>query len=89
MQSHVSVNAHSQPIVKYLITYADKLRLQIDRLPNGCTIIDAGINVPGSLEAGRLIGEICMGGLGRVTLTHRTPFKRWPTHGQRPHAPTR
>ncbi|MEW6037847.1 MAG: methenyltetrahydromethanopterin cyclohydrolase [Pseudomonadota bacterium] len=78
MQNRVSVNAHSQPIVKYLITYADKLRLQIDRLPNGCTVIDAGIQVPGSLEAGRLIGEICMGGLGCVTLTHTDAFTKWP-----------
>jgi methenyltetrahydromethanopterin cyclohydrolase len=78
MQHRVSVNAHSQPIVKYLIAYADKLRLHVDRLANGCTVVDAGIQAPGGLEAGRLIGEICMGGLGTVTFTHTNAFPRWP-----------
>ena len=78
MQNRVSVNANSQPIVKHLIANADKLRLRVDRLSNGCTIIDAGIHVPGSLEAGRLIGKICMGGLGQVTITHHQTFARWP-----------
>jgi methenyltetrahydromethanopterin cyclohydrolase len=41
------------------------------------TLVDAGIATPGGLEAGRLIGEICMGGLGRVTLTADAPFARW------------
>ncbi|HUL13201.1 MAG TPA: methenyltetrahydromethanopterin cyclohydrolase [Methylococcaceae bacterium] len=74
----VSVNAHSQPIVKYLIVNADKLRLRVDQLANGCTVIDAGIAAVGGLEAGRLIGEICMGGLGTVTLTHNNTFSHWP-----------
>jgi methenyltetrahydromethanopterin cyclohydrolase len=72
------VNAHSQPIVKYLIVNADKLRLRVDQLANGCTVIDAGIAAVGGLEAGRLIGEICMGGLGTVTLTHNNTFSHWP-----------
>jgi methenyltetrahydromethanopterin cyclohydrolase len=79
MQSHVSVNAHALPIVKYMIAHADRLRLKIDRLPNHCTIIDAGIQAVGGLEAGRLIAEVCMGGLGNVTLTQNSPFRRWPT----------
>lgn len=78
MQHPVSVNAHSQPIVKYMIVNADKLRIKIDQLANGCTIIDAGIDAVGGLEAGRLIGEICMGGLGNVKLTHGNVFSRWP-----------
>ncbi|MVF23427.1 methenyltetrahydromethanopterin cyclohydrolase [Methylocaldum sp. BRCS4] len=78
MQHTVSVNAHALPIVKYMIANADKLRLKIDKLGNGCTIIDAGIEAVGGLEAGRLIAEICMGGLGTVTLTHSSTFSRWP-----------
>lgn len=79
MQSHVSVNAYALPIVKYMIAHADRLRLKIDRLANNCTVIDAGIQAVGGLEAGRLIAEVCMGGLGKVTLTQDSPFKRWPT----------
>jgi methenyltetrahydromethanopterin cyclohydrolase len=74
----VSVNAHALPIVKHMIANAGKLRLKVDRLANGCTIIDAGIDAVGGLEAGRLIAEVCMGGLGTVTLTHNPAFERWP-----------
>ena len=38
------------------------------RSEGGATLVDAGIAVPGGLEAGRRIAEICMGGLGTVTL---------------------
>lgn len=42
------------------------------------TLVDAGIDAPGSIEAGLLIGEICLGGLGRVRL--RTGLQAgWPT----------
>lgn len=78
MQHTVSVNAHALPIVKYMIANADRLRLKVDKLGNGCTVIDAGIDAVGGLEAGRLIAEICMGGLGTVTLTHSATFGRWP-----------
>jgi methenyltetrahydromethanopterin cyclohydrolase len=78
MQSHVSVNSYALPIVKHMIANADQLRLKIDRLDNGCTVIDAGIQAVGGLEAGRLITEVCMGGLGKVTLTHNPAFPNWP-----------
>ncbi|NNL99355.1 MAG: methenyltetrahydromethanopterin cyclohydrolase, partial [Gammaproteobacteria bacterium] len=54
------------------------LRLALDALPNGTALIDAGINARGGLEAGRLIAEICMGGLGTVTLQPMSRFARWP-----------
>jgi methenyltetrahydromethanopterin cyclohydrolase len=38
--------------------------------------VDAGINCPGGLEAGRRITEICMGGLG--TATFNTRDAHWP-----------
>lgn len=78
MYTNVSVNAHALPIAKTLIADADRLRLKVTRLGNGCTIIDAGIEAVGGLEAGRLIAEICMGGLGTVTLSHNPNFDRWP-----------
>lgn len=77
-QQTPSVNRFSQPLVKSLIDHADKYRVSIDRLDNGCTIIDAGINAHGGIEAGRLIAEICLGGLGTVTLTHSQYTPRWP-----------
>ena len=61
-----------------LLDNADKLRLEIQTLDNGCVIIDAGIDAPGGLEAGRIITEICLGGMGSVSLTHNPQFENWP-----------
>jgi len=73
-----SVNAACQPLVEYLVTNAQALQVDISTLSNGTRIIDAGINCNGGLEAGRLIGEICMGGLGTVTLGSSSGFDNWP-----------
>ena len=73
-----SVNAACQPLVEYLVTNAQALQVDISTLSNGARIIDAGINCNGGLEAGRLIGEICMGGLGTVTLGSSSGFDNWP-----------
>ncbi len=78
MHHKASVNQYSLPIVKHLISNADKLRLNVQTLANGATLIDAGIEARGGLEAGRLITEICMGGLGTVSLNHGSAFARWP-----------
>src|SRR5262245_11043658 len=49
---------------------ADPLRhgVVVSRLTNGAHLIDAGVRAAGSLEAGRLYAECCLGGLGRVGL---------------------
>jgi methenyltetrahydromethanopterin cyclohydrolase len=72
-----SVNALAAPLVRALKADAQSLRLAIQRLPNGCTVIDAGIAARGGIEAGRRIAEICMGGLGEVAITAGSPFPRW------------
>jgi len=73
-----SVNAACQPLVERLVTDAQALQLKVSTLSNGTRIVDAGINCVGGLEAGRLIGEICMGGLGTVTLGTNSGFANWP-----------
>ncbi|NOT10234.1 MAG: methenyltetrahydromethanopterin cyclohydrolase [Methylococcaceae bacterium] len=78
MQFTASVNKLTQPLVQHLIDNADKLRVSVEKLNNGCTIIDAGIHVPGGLEAGRIIAEICLGGMGTVTLSHSLYATNWP-----------
>ncbi len=74
----ISVNALSQPLLQDLITQADSLRLAISQSSEGATIIDAGIHVDGGLEAGRRIAEICMAGLGQVTIQRQSQFPQWP-----------
>ncbi|NOQ16262.1 MAG: methenyltetrahydromethanopterin cyclohydrolase [Methyloprofundus sp.] len=78
MQYTASVNKLTAPLVQELIDNADKLRLDIQTMDNGCTIIDAGINVPGGLEAGRIITEICLGGMGTVSIESSTYTENWP-----------
>ena len=73
-----SVNALTNPLVAHLITNAKALRLGVTKSDNGATIVDAGIKHAGGLEAGRLIAEICMGGLGHVSLQTSTTFTHWP-----------
>jgi methenyltetrahydromethanopterin cyclohydrolase len=78
MEFKASVNKLAQPLVQNLIQNADKLRVTVNTLANGCVVIDAGITVPGGLEAGRIIAEICMGGLGTVSLSHSPYTSHWP-----------
>jgi methenyltetrahydromethanopterin cyclohydrolase len=78
MEHQASVNKLTQPLVQHLIANADKLRVAVEALENGCTLIDAGIKVPGGLEAGRIIAEICLGGMGTVTLSHSPYTTNWP-----------
>jgi len=73
-----SVNQLAEPLVRSLVNEAASLRLGVERLAGGCTVIDAGIHHPGGLEAGRRIAEICMGGLGNVSLHTANTFEYWP-----------
>jgi methenyltetrahydromethanopterin cyclohydrolase len=47
---------------------AAELGLGVHTLANGTRVLDAGITVTGGFGAGRLLAELCMGGLGRVDL---------------------
>lgn len=58
----LSVNELAVAIVDRLVSAADDLQISVSDLENGSRIIDAGIAVSGSAEAGRLIAEICLGG---------------------------
>ena len=71
-----SINRLTQPLLENLKRDADALRLQVITLSNGTTLIDAGIDARGGLEAGRRIAEICLGGLGHVAL--HTGAGKWP-----------
>jgi methenyltetrahydromethanopterin cyclohydrolase len=72
-----SVNRLSAPLVAGLVRDAEALRIGIIRDVSGATLIDAGIEVPGGVEAGRRIAEICLGGLGRVAVTSGTGDFPW------------
>ncbi|WP_033424929.1 methenyltetrahydromethanopterin cyclohydrolase [Methylotenera sp. 1P/1] len=76
--SKMSIHALTLPIVERMIAQADALQVIVSKHETGATLIDAGIQAKGGLEAGRLVAEICMGGLGQVTLQNNTTFANWP-----------
>lgn len=73
-----SVGTLAAPLVARLIADAAMLRIDVAQGAEGHTVIDAGIEAPGGLEAGLRIAEICMGGLGHAVLERGSAFARWP-----------
>ncbi len=73
-----SVNARAARIVEQIASNASALRVAVSTGEAGERRIDLGAGVPGGLEAGRLLGEVCMGGLGTVTITSASGLERWP-----------
>lgn len=76
-KSQLSVNQLSAPLLKKLLQQAATLQLGLSKHESGCTIVDAGIQHAGSAEAGRLITEICMGGLGEASLITDNRFSNY------------
>jgi methenyltetrahydromethanopterin cyclohydrolase len=61
--------SHStEQVCRQMIDGADRLRIGIEELSGGTRILDCGLNHVGGVEAGVLLSEMCLAGLGRVTL---------------------
>jgi methenyltetrahydromethanopterin cyclohydrolase len=74
----LSLNRRAAALVRGVIEDQAALRIRVEPTPDGATIVDAGIDCPGGIEAGLRIAEICMAGMGRVQLCDGGPFARWP-----------
>jgi methenyltetrahydromethanopterin cyclohydrolase len=70
--SIISVNKRAAAIVEQMVHDREALGLGMTLLDNGTAVLDAGIHVPGSFEAGRLFSCACLGGLGQVSFTQQT-----------------
>lgn len=73
-----SVGALVAPLVESLVADADRLRIKVSTGALGCRLVDAGAGVPGCLEAGRRLTEICLGGLGQVSIVPTVGLSAWP-----------
>ncbi len=62
------LNHRAAAISRQMIADAERLRVAVHRSPGAATVIDCGIDARGGLEAGRLLAEVCMAGLGQVEL---------------------
>jgi methenyltetrahydromethanopterin cyclohydrolase len=63
----LGMNERAWTMVDDAVARAGELRIETHRLGSGARIVDAGINVAGGYAAGRLLAEVCMGGLGHLT----------------------
>jgi methenyltetrahydromethanopterin cyclohydrolase len=71
LKNALSVNRLSWKLIEELIESPDFYGVKVGRSKSGTTIVDAGVEARGGLEAGRLITEICMGGLGKAEIGTR------------------
>ena len=61
------MNERAWAMVDAAVSRASELRIERHALASGARVIDAGIAVAGGYAAGRLLAEVCMGGLGHLT----------------------
>ena len=79
MSADISVNARAAALVERLVADAAELKIGVTRGPSGETLIDCGAGYLGSIAAGLRIAEICMGGLGAITIELSAAVPNWPT----------
>src|SRR5688572_16840453 len=62
----LGMNERAWAMVDDAVARAGELRIETHKLASGARIVDAGIGVAGGYAAGRLLAEVCMGGLGHL-----------------------
>jgi methenyltetrahydromethanopterin cyclohydrolase len=66
--ANLKMNERAWSLADACVGRADELRIAVHTLGSGARVIDAGVEVPGGFGAGRVLTELCMGGLGHVEL---------------------
>jgi len=75
----LSPNRQAFPLIKEFLARSELLQIKVHE-QNGVTVIDCGVQVEGSWEAGILFAAVCLGGLAQVKLQWMD-FNglRWPS----------
>jgi methenyltetrahydromethanopterin cyclohydrolase len=77
--TNLGMNERAWALADACAVRADELRVAVHSLASGALVIDAGIDAPGGLGAGRVLAELCMGGLGHIDLAPLTiDGESWP-----------
>lgn len=71
LKNILSVNQLAWKLLEELCGNADVYGVTVEKTECGSTVVDAGIKAKGGFQAGRIITEICMGGLGKAEITSR------------------
>jgi methenyltetrahydromethanopterin cyclohydrolase len=66
MTKDLGMNERAWTLADATAALTGELRVAVHTLGNGARVIDAGVEAAGGLAAGRLLTEMCMGGLGHV-----------------------
>lgn len=64
----ISINKEAMKLVRELMDNSEKLGVKVMKMNCGATLIDAGLEVKGSYEAGVLFTRITLGDMGMVSL---------------------
>jgi len=71
------LNENAARLCDQIVDDAMWLKVRPERNAIGTLVVDFGIDAPGGLEAGRVLAEVCLAGLGRVQLIPGEP-SLWP-----------
>jgi methenyltetrahydromethanopterin cyclohydrolase len=64
----ISLNERAWRLCDELAANAERLNAVVTTSAGGARLIDCGVNAVGGLEAGRLLAEICLSGLGDINI---------------------
>ncbi len=67
----MTLNANAKKIAFEMINRAEELGIKKHNLKNGTTLLDCGVNVEGSIEAGRHFSMVCLGGRGDIWISEQ------------------
>ncbi len=63
-----TLNERAHALCDAMTADAGRLGIAASTLPCGTRLIDCGVKLPGSIEAGRRLAEVCLSALGNVTV---------------------
>jgi methenyltetrahydromethanopterin cyclohydrolase len=77
--ANLKMNERAWALADTCAERADEWRVAVHRLDSGARVIDAGVGTAGGFAAGRVLAQLCMGGLGHVDLASVTiDGESWP-----------
>jgi len=78
MDERISVNGNAARLVDAMAGDAERLRIAVTSGSRGERVMDLGARCLGGIEAGLRLAEVCMGGLGRISLSAQRGPAKWP-----------
>ena len=63
------LNERAVNLIEWATEHAEELGIIVEKDATGATIIDLGIKARGGLGAGKFMTEVCLGGLGKTSVT--------------------